>query len=45
MTKKKGKANGKVNYEAALKYPLFEAIFNRRSRRFGLGFSTLMIFL
>ncbi len=24
-------------YEAALKYPLFDAIFNRRSRRFGLG--------
>ncbi|NSW88138.1 hypothetical protein CL651_000055, partial [bacterium] len=35
MSKKNG--NGKVNYEAALNYPLFEAIFNRRSRRFGAG--------
>ena len=34
MAKKNGK-NGKVNYDAALNYPLFEAIFNRRSRRFG----------
>jgi len=24
-------------YEQALKYPFFEAVFNRRSRRFGLG--------
>ncbi|MGH7900928.1 MAG: hypothetical protein ACRENZ_04250 [Thermodesulfobacteriota bacterium] len=24
-------------YETALKYPLFDSIFNRRSRRFGLG--------
>lgn len=24
-------------YEEALKYPFFEAVFNRRSRRFGLG--------
>ena len=31
------KKNGKVNYDAALSYPLFEAIFNRRSRRFGTG--------
>ena len=36
MAKKNGK-NGKVNYDAALNYPLFEAIFNRRSRRFGAG--------
>ena len=36
MAKKNGK-NGKVNYDAALSYPLFEAIFNRRSRRFGTG--------
>ena len=38
MAKKNGKnGNGKVNYDAALNYPLFEAIFNRRSRRFGAG--------
>ena len=35
MSKKNG--NGKVNYDAAFNYPLFEAIFNRRSRRFGTG--------
>jgi hypothetical protein len=38
---KKGKGNGKFKlekrYEDALKYPLFDSIFNRRSRRFGLG--------
>ena len=36
MTKKN---NSILNegYEAALNYPLFDAIFNRRSRRFGLG--------
>ncbi len=36
-----GKDNGKFKlserYEKALKYPLFDSIFNRRSRRFGLG--------
>ena len=40
-----GKGNGKAvsklklskKYKAALEYPLFESIFNRRSRRFGLG--------
>ena len=36
LWQKNGK-NGKVNYDAALNYPLFEAIFNRRSRRFGAG--------
>ncbi len=47
--KSNGKANGKGNgkgkkmqelserYQAALDYPLFDSIFNRRSRRFGLG--------
>jgi len=43
--KSKGKSNGKSDlkvklserYQAALDYPLFDAIFNRRSRRFGLG--------
>jgi len=38
---KNGKGNGKFKlrkrYEEALKYPLFDSIFNRRSRRFGLG--------
>ena len=35
---KKGNPTLKNNgYEAALKYPLFDSIFNRRSRRFGLG--------
>src|SRR3990172_8245039 len=35
---KKGNSTLKNNgYEAALKYPLFDSIFNRRSRRFGLG--------
>ena len=37
MAKKNGNGKTKVNYEAALNYPLFEAIFNRRSRRFGAG--------
>ena len=36
-----GKGNGKFvlgeRYEQALGYPLFDSIFNRRSRRFGLG--------
>jgi hypothetical protein len=36
-----GKGNGKFvlgeRYEQALNYPLFDSIFNRRSRRFGLG--------
>jgi hypothetical protein len=36
-----GKGNGKFvlgeRYEQALDYPLFDSIFNRRSRRFGLG--------
>jgi hypothetical protein len=36
-----GKGNGKFvlgeRYEKALGYPLFDSIFNRRSRRFGLG--------
>lgn len=47
--KTNGKANGKGNgkskekfklserYQEALNYPLFDSIFNRRSRRFGLG--------
>ncbi len=34
---KKGNSLLNRGYEAALKYPLFDAIFNRRSRRFGLG--------
>ncbi|MEE9252557.1 MAG: hypothetical protein V3U74_04305 [Thermodesulfobacteriota bacterium] len=38
MAKKNGKSQGlNKGYEEALKYPLMEAIFNRRSRRFGLG--------
>lgn len=36
-----GKTNGKFvlseRYQKALSYPLFDSIFNRRSRRFGLG--------
>ena len=36
-----GKTNGKLvlseRYQKALSYPLFDSIFNRRSRRFGLG--------
>ena len=36
-----GKGSGKFvlgeRYEQALNYPLFDSIFNRRSRRFGLG--------
>jgi len=36
-----GKGNGKFElaekYEKAMNYPLFDSIFNRRSRRFGLG--------
>ena len=38
---KNGKGSTKFKlpkrYEDALKYPLFDSIFNRRSRRFGLG--------
>lgn len=34
---KKGNSLLNRGYKAALKYPLFDAIFNRRSRRFGLG--------
>ena len=38
---KNGKGKGEFKlpkrYEQALKYPLFDSIFNRRSRRFGLG--------
>jgi hypothetical protein len=36
---KRGNPNPILNkgYEEALKYPFFEAVFNRRSRRFGLG--------
>lgn len=36
---KKGNPNSILNkgYEEALRYPLFEAVLNRRSRRFGLG--------
>ena len=34
---KKGNSILNKGYEAALKYPLFDSIFNRRSRRFGLG--------
>jgi hypothetical protein len=37
MSTKKGAFALKPGWEEALKYPLVEAIFNRRSRRFGLG--------